>query len=252
MSVPTPPPKSTEHEKLASESQLQTPPKKLSVYKTIRNRIVQGLFVALPVLITFAILHYVASILLNSIINPISRFIYTYWSASEGSEKLGLPTEYENIIAPIAAVVIVLAVLFLCGMFFRSRLHRFFDWAFSNVPGVGVIYSSVKNVIDAVHTSQQQTKKFQRTVLVHFPHTGMKVPAFVTSSCIDTNTKETILCVYVPTTPIPTSGYMLLVPEHDVIDLDWTFQETLQAIVSGGITVPKTVTYGPISSNLEP
>ena len=71
----------------------------------------------------------------------------------------------------------------------------------------------------------------------------MKVPAFVTSECQEESTGETILCVYVPTTPVPTSGYMLMVPETDVVPVNWDLQETLQAIVSGGITVPEVVRY---------
>ncbi len=57
------------------------------------------------------------------------------------------------------------------------------------------------------------------------------------------HTHRKILCVYVPTTPVPTSGYMLLVPEDEVVDVNWDLQETLQAIVSGGITVPRDVIY---------
>ena len=71
----------------------------------------------------------------------------------------------------------------------------------------------------------------------------MKVPAFVTSECRDLNNGRTILCVYVPTTPVPTSGYMILVPEEEVVAVNWDLEETLQAIVSGGITVPPDVIY---------
>jgi uncharacterized membrane protein len=71
----------------------------------------------------------------------------------------------------------------------------------------------------------------------------MKAPAFVTSECLEETTGKVILCVYVPTTPVPTSGYMLMIPEEDVVTLNWDLEETLQAIVSGGITVPPRVTY---------
>ena len=54
--------------------------------------------------------------------------------------------------------------------------------------------------------------------------------------------------MYVPTTPVPTSGYMLLVPEEEVIAVNWDLEETLQAIVSGGITVPNEVSYYPAGS----
>ena len=61
---------------------------------------------------------------------------------------------------------------------------------------------------------------------------------------------DVILCVYVPTTPVPTSGYMLMVPEEQVVAVDWDLQETLQAIVSGGLTVPPTVQYNRTAKTL--
>jgi uncharacterized membrane protein len=112
-----------------------------------------------------------------------------------------------------------------------------------NVPGVNTVYSAVSKVFNAISSSQTGTDKFKRVVLVQFPHPGMKAPAFVTGECLDQKTGRTILCVYVPTTPVPTSGYMLMVEQADVVELNWDLEETLQAIVSGGITVPKTVNW---------
>ena len=145
-------------------------------------------------------------------------------------------------VSSIAAILVVLAVLYIAGMFFRSRLHRTVDWVLLNVPGVNMIYSSVSNVFNAVSNSQGK-QNFKRVVLIEFPHAGMKAPAFVTSECTEETTGKVILCVYVPTTPVPTSGYMLMIPEEDVVTLNWDLEETLQAIVSGGITVPPKVTY---------
>ena len=130
-------------------------------------------------------------------------------------------------------------------MFLNSRLHQFLDWFLNNVPGVNMVYSVVSNVFESLQRSKFGAENFKRVVLVEFPHPGMKVPAFVTSETQDESTGEEILCVYVPTTPVPTSGYMLMVPAANAIALDWDLQETLQAIVSGGITAPETVRYYP-------
>ena len=83
----------------------------------------------------------------------------------------------------------------------------------------------------------------QRVVLVAFPHPGMRVPAFVTATCRDVETQKALLCVYVPTTPVPTSGYFLIVPEDEVTELDWSPEQTLQTIISGGLTAPPEVRY---------
>src|SRR5262249_52480388 len=90
---------------------------------------------------------------------------------------------------------------------------------------------------------QPERKTPQRIVLVPFPHPGIKTPAFVTSSCRDIETGKIILCVYVPTTPMPTSGYFLMVPEEDVVDLNWSSEQTVQTVISGGLTAPPDIRY---------
>ncbi len=210
-------------------------------FRLIRNRIIAGLFVALPLFITFLVIDWIYRLLLHNVIGPIARQLLRIWFPESAGQILPFWVEY--VVAPLAAILVVLGFLFIAGMLFRSRLHRLMDWFLLNVPGVNVIYSAVKNVIDAIAHTPTDEEKFKRTVLVEFPHPGMKVPAFVTSECTDRVTGERVLSVYVPTTPVPTSGYMLLVPASDVVDLDWDINETLQAIVSGGITMPSQVTY---------
>ena len=220
-----------------------------SVWKRLRNRVIAGLFVALPVFITILVIVWIYETFIRRIVGSIAKLLVDVWYPG-AAQDAAIPFWVEYILAPLAAVFVVLGFLFICGMFFRSRLHRLMDWTFSNVPGVRTIYSAVSNVFDAIQKTQGEEREFKRVVLVEFPHPGMKAPAFVTSECIDIDTREKILSIYVPTTPIPTSGYMLLVPEHEVTPLNWDLQETLQAIVSGGITVPPTVRYGSKSPNI--
>lgn len=214
---------------------------KPSVWRVIRNRIIAGLFVALPLFITWVIIKWLYDTLYALAIGPISRFLLGIWYPDQDA----LPFAIEYLLAPATAFALGLGLLFVAGMFFRSRLHYTVDWILNNVPGVNMVYSVVSNVFEALQRSQSGTENFKRVVLVQFPHPGMKVPAFVTSECREETTGETILCVYVPTTPVPTSGYMLMVPDSEVVSVDWDLQDTLQAIVSGGITVPEVVRYHP-------
>ena len=110
------------------------------------------------------------------------------------------------------------------------------------VPGVSVIYEGLRKVLQFMDKQPGQQRP-HRMVLVEFPHPGMKVPAFVTGTCRDLQTQKVILCVYVPTTPVPTSGYFLLVPEEEAIELNWTADESLQAIISAGLMAPPHVSY---------
>ena len=240
-----------------------------NTFYLLRNRVLAGFVVALPVIITFIIIKWLYEFLAKDVIGYTANALIRLWRVSdEPAEKAntGVPELdaaiditrevwfVNNVLAPVTAILLIGGVLFMLGMLFRSRWHRFFDWVMSSVPGIGVIYKSVNNVIDSVRSSSAEEKKFQRVVLIKFPHPGMKVPAFVTSSCTDANTGKEILCVYVPTTPIPTSGYMILVPIEEVTEISWELQETLQAIVSGGITVPSSVEYtiGVVNKSLMP
>ena len=217
------------------------PRKKAGIVRTLRNRVLAGLFVVLPIFITWIVIKWLYDTLNSVLINPIARFLLRTWHSGD-ADPATAPVWTVDLFATIAAVGLVLGVLFIAGMFFRSRTHRLVDWIMLNVPGINTIYSAVRNVVSAVSSSQDEDK-FKRVVLVQFPHPGMKVPAFVTSECRDLTSGRVILCVYVPTTPVPTSGYMLLVPEDEVVPVNWDLQETLQAIVSGGITVPREVLY---------
>jgi uncharacterized membrane protein len=215
----------------------------------LRNRVLAGFFVALPIIVTFIVIRWLYNFIAKDIISTIARWLLLFWSPA--IKETGLPAYIENFIAPVGAIGVILAVLFLLGMLFQSRTHRLFDWTLKKMPFIGTIYSAVSNAIESLTKSRSEAGKYQRVVLVEFPHPGTKVPAFVTSSCREKSTGETILCVYVPTTPIPTSGYMLLVPEQNVTEISWDLSETLQAIVSGGITVPEEVEYYQVAGLLE-
>lgn len=209
-----------------------------SLVRLIRNRVIAGVFVVLPIYITYAVLRWLYDTLYTIALRPISAWLRVVWELDPKEESWPL-----TISLSAAALFLVCAVLYVAGMFFRSRLHQLVNWILLNVPGVSTIYSAVIKVFDALSNSAPDKRRFKRVVLVQFPHAGMKAPAFVTNECIEETTGKTILCVYVPTTPVPTSGYMLMVPQEEVVDLNWDLEETLQAIVSGGIAVPDRVTY---------
>lgn len=207
-----------------------------STWKILRNRVIAGLFVVLPFFITFFVIKWLYDTFVAVLIGPISNWLISTWFP-ESSEQQTIKETFVEIagttyrltpegvantandptswmisfVAALAAFAMVIGVLFIAGMFFRSRLHKTVDWVLSTVPGVNTVYNAVSNVIDAISRTQGGTENFKRVVLIQFPHPGMKVPAFVTSDCKDLNTGRDILTVYVPTTPIPTSGYMILV-----------------------------------------
>ncbi len=211
---------------------------KQTEWRRLRNRMIAGLFVLLPIYITYAVVKWLYVILYDYAIGPIASFIreYTFKDAA-------IPGYIVYGVSVVLAMFVVLSILMIAGVFAKSRLLSATEWVLEKVPGVNMIYRVVSNVFEGISKSQD-IKEFKRVVLIEFPHPGIRAPAFVTSECTDSNTGKTILCVYVPTTPVPTSGYMLLIPEDKVWALDWNLEETLQAVVSGGMTVPKKISWG--------
>src|SRR5262249_9877281 len=153
-----------------------------------------------------------------------------------------LPYWFETFAAPLLAILVVLTLLYSLDYFSNTRFRSYISWTLRRVPVISHIYNPVRKVFEALDQQSGQQRP-QRMVLVQFPHPGTKLPAFVTGVCRDMETHTNLLCVYIPTTPVPTSGFFLLVPEEEVTELNWDAEQTLQAIISGGLTAPPEVTY---------
>jgi uncharacterized membrane protein len=210
------------------------------IWPGIRARMLGGLLLVLPILITLWVISWLYSSLEKYVIDPLALVVI--WKGRVGQPDAGLPSWFENYAAPLIALVLALVLLYCCGFFVNSRAHRVFDWVLLRVPGISVIYDGIRNVFQALEKRRGQ-QRLQRAVLVAFPHPGMRVPAFVTATCRDIETQKAILCVFVPVSPLPTSGFLLLVPEDEVTELKWTPEQTWQAIISAGLTAPPDVRY---------
>ncbi len=113
--------------------------------RTIRNRIIAGLFVLMPLFITFAIIRWLYDTLYSLALGPISSHLKSRWLPRGDEASFFLDSLFS-----LAAFVLILAFLFVAGMFFRSRIHRSIDWILLNVPGVSSVYSAVNNVFQAL------------------------------------------------------------------------------------------------------
>lgn len=206
----------------------------------VRARLFAGLVVVLPFVVTFWVVYRVYSFLELSVIDPLAEWVL--WKVAGLRRGAELSDWFKTYAAPVIAVALALLLLYWLGFLARSRLRQALDAVLLRIPLVSVVYKGVGQVLNALNKEPGQPRP-QRVVLIPFPHPGTKVPAFVTGQCKDLATGKTILYVYVPTTPVPTSGYMLLVPEEDVTELPWTSEQALQAIISGGLTAPAEVNF---------
>ncbi len=215
-----------------------------AVLANMRTRIIAGLLLVLPFIVTFWIVYWLYATLDVYVFSPMAWMLVRFAGASRIDALL--PDWFSDYISPALGLLSVGLLLYFLGFVARSRVASMVDTMLLRVPIITSIYSAVSRMFQSLGTPND-VSRFKRVVLVSFPHLGMRAPAFVTSSCVDEATGKTILCVYVPTTPIPTSGYMLMVPEDEVTDLEWSLEETIQAVVSFGLTAPDHVRYYPVA-----
>ena len=144
-----------------------------------------------------------------------------------------------------AEVFFVLAVLYLIGWaatrVVGQRLIRAFDALIGRIPFVQKVYGAVKKLLGVL---QEQPAGLQRVVLINFPSLEMKTVGLVTRTFRDRDTGRELAAVYVPTTPNPTSGYLEIVPIERITPTDWTVDEAMAFVVSGGAVAPDTMSYG--------
>ncbi len=217
---------------------LELPP---SLFARIRARIVSGLFLALPFVVTIYIVYFLYTLFRSYVLEPV------IWGIQylQGEEVWSLaPSWWSTYVAPLLALLLVLGLLYLLGLFVQSQLYGIFNHILLRVPVVTTIYQAILNVFQALE-SQRKTAQYRRVVLVEFPQPRMRSLGLVTNSLRDQQTGKTILAVCVLTGVMPPTGFTLFVPEEDVVDLDWTLNQALQAIVSGGITAPPQIGYHP-------
>jgi uncharacterized membrane protein len=146
---------------------------------------------------------------------------------------------------PIAGMGILLALLVLLGTgliaanYFGKRIVSFWESLLERIPLVRNIYSAVKRFAEIVLADSAQS--FSKVLLIEYPRRGLYSLSFQTSQNlgeIQGKTGEDLVCVFVPTTPNPTSGLILMVPEQDVIELDMGVEDALKMVISLGVVVP--------------
>ena len=148
----------------------------------------------------------------------------------------------------IVALLLTLGALYTLG-FVATRVigQRFltgFDGLLARIPLVQTIYGGTKKLMAVL---QNKPSGMQRVVLIDFPRRGLKVVGFVTRVMREEGSGREMAAVYIPTTPNPTGGYLELVPVEELTPTDWTMDQAMAFIISGGAVAPDTL---PASAHL--
>jgi uncharacterized membrane protein len=159
---------------------------------------------------------------------------------------------------PGIGALLTLAFIFAVGLFTQNfvgqKLVTWWDAIVRHIPVVGPLYTSVKQVSDTLLSSSGNA--FRKALLIEYPRRGSYTIAFLTGTPggdVVNYLKQEHVSVYVPTTPNPTSGFFLMVPKSEVIELDMTVDAALKYIVSMGVVAPVAPTpVEPLRRPVEP
>ncbi len=145
----------------------------------------------------------------------------------------------------IVAVVVVLFTGVIVANLFGRKLVAIWESLLSRIPLVSSVYSAVKQIAETMFSSSGQS--FRKVLLVEYPRKGMWTLAFQTGTEVgeaQCKTGREVINIYVPTTPNPTSGFFIMVPKEDVVELEMSVDEGLKMIISMGSVVPNPAEGG--------
>jgi uncharacterized membrane protein len=216
-----------------------------------------GFIVLLPTIATLYILHllftfvdrflgeFITGLLLQFgllEVHPVTNKIQLFWFGFE-----------ERIpgIGFILMLLIFIGVGYATQHFFGKEALRVTERTFKKIPIAKTIYSTVQQITTAFI---QDRTSFQKVVLVEYPRKGLYTIGFLTGETqgeVQEKTKSECVNVFLPTTPNPTSGWLVLVPKEDIILLGMSVEQGLKFIISGGVVVPKTRVYHPSKEEAE-
>jgi len=159
--------------------------------------------------------------------------------------KLLIPGLEEPPPVPVIGMLFTFFVIILMGIIarhlFGGEFQRIWEQMLGRVPIARSIYAGVKQLVEAIFSSEKTTQRFNRVVMIEYPRKGIYALAFTTGPAqgiVQSQTEQHVINCFLPTTPNPTSGYYLLVPEGDIIDLDLSVEDAFKLVMSAGLVNP--------------
>jgi uncharacterized membrane protein len=198
-----------------------------------------GLVIVLPAVISVAVLHWLFGTVAN-ITDTLLIFLPTKLTHHpDGNQQMYW---YWSLVALALAVFLIGVVGLLARNYFGRKIIEWVDSALLRIPLLNKIYSATKQVNDAFSATNKSA--FRTVVVVEFPHPGVYSLGFITSERqeeVQAKTGRRVVCVFVPATPNPTSGFLLMVPEEKVVKLDMSVADGIKYIISLGAILPGSI-----------
>ena len=207
-----------------------TPPvRKRTLFGRLRGYLLAGVLVTAPLGVTVLLAWWIITFI-DERITPLIPAQYN-------------PESYLPFSLPGLGLVVLVIFLTLIGALTAGFLGRWVihtgERVLNRMPVIRSIYSAVKQIFETVLA--QQSNAFREAVLVEYPRRGIWAIGLITGTTkgeVQNLTEETTVNIFLPTTPNPTSGFLLFIPREDVIPLDMSVEEAVKMVISGGIVTP--------------
>lgn len=210
----------------------------------IKRYLITGLLTVIPLWVTWVVFKFVLSLLAGIGAPLVAALLGSFSQRSSQAEAALNNGAALFVLALLLTLLVLYAIGWLANRVIGQRLIDGFDALLARIPLVQTIYGGTKKLMAVL---QQKPSGVQRVVLIDFPRQGMKVVGFVTRVMIEEGTGREMAAVYIPTTPNPTGGYLEVVPVDELTPTDWTMDQAMAFIISGGAVAPDTLPASPSS-----
>ncbi len=201
----------------------------MSLGKRLKKYFLTGLVVLGPLGLTVLVVQWIVSAMDSAILGLLPTALHPTSLVGQHIPGLGV----------VGTLMLVMMVGMLASNIFGRTIVTYSEWVFSHTPGIKGVYNLFKQMTDTLFSKEKSG--FRKVVLIEYPRRGIWTVAFLsgpTRGELQRLMQHPMLNVFVPTTPNPTSGFFLLVPAEDVVELKMTVDEALKMVVSVGMVVP--------------
>lgn len=219
--------------------------------RRFRNRVTAGLVLIAPVWITFLLAAFVFRLLRDSslwviealLTSPAGRPVLRGSAQrvrEEGLDALSWPLQWSLAAFAVVVTILLLYLLgFIAANVFARRIITAVEALVDRIPLLKTVYRASQQVLATL--AGDSARPFRQVVLIPFPNERVRSVGFVTRESRDPATGEETYNVFVSTTPNPTTGFMLVVRREEATVLDWSVEEAVKAIMSGGVLMPESL-----------
>lgn len=212
----------------------------LPALKQTRRFLVLGLLTAAPLWVTWLVFDFLFSQLSDIGIPWVNALARAVGPFSQVASELLQREVFQSALGVLLTLVVFYLLGWMASRVIGQRIIGWLERLLQGIPLVAAIYGGVKRFVAVV---KEKPAGVQRVVLISFPNNQMKALGFVTRVLRDEQTGEEVAAVYVPTSPNPTSGYIEIVPLSRLVATDWTMDEAMSFVITGGATSPETIRF---------